>query len=124
MASAVSALLTVAVIVWVLREDSRRRDPSSQAEHLVRGSFLILATYLVLSATVMPWYLLWVVPFAAIRPGTSWLLLTWLSLLSYLIYIDQVEHPVLLWVEYSVFFLALIWEWTRRRQKAQEPSRP
>ena len=117
-ASATSALLTVAVILWVLRRDT------AEADDLVRGSFLILATYLVLSATVMPWYLLWVVPLAAIRPGVSWLLLTWLSLLSYLIYIDQIEHPVWLWIEYSVFFAAVIWEWTRPRERAREASRP
>ena len=66
-----------------------------------------------LSATVMPWYLLWVLPLAALRPGHAWMALTWLSLLSYLIYIDQVEHPWWLWTEFLIIFGILAWELSR-----------
>ncbi|MDA8016348.1 MAG: DUF2029 domain-containing protein [Thermoanaerobaculia bacterium] len=117
-ASAVSGALTLAVIAWTLRRDS------GQHEALVRGIFLILGAYLVLSATVMPWYLLWALPFVAIRPGFSWLVLTWLSLLSYLIYIDQVEHPVWLWIEFSVYFAVLGWEVLRAPSHPKQASSP
>lgn len=97
-ASLISGVLTLALIGWVLWRDD------GSADALVFGSFVILGGYLVLSATVMPWYLLWVLPLAAVRPGYAWIALTWLSLLSYLIYIDQVEHPWWLWTEFIIFF--------------------
>ncbi|HEY7216414.1 MAG TPA: hypothetical protein VIC28_17465, partial [Thermoanaerobaculia bacterium] len=39
---------------------------------------------LLLSATVYPWYVLWVLPWAALQRRTAWLALSALSLLSYL----------------------------------------
>lgn len=85
------------------------------SERLVAGTFLILGGYLVTSATVMPWYLLWVLPCAVLRPGHAWIALTGLSLLSYLIYIDQIEHPWWLWVEHLGFFVLLAWEQRKAR---------
>ncbi len=78
-----------------------------------------------LADAVMPWYLLWVLPLAALLAGTSgagawrpgvlaWIALTALSLLSYLIYIDQFEHLWWLWVEYLGFFSVLAWGVSQR----------
>ncbi len=113
-ASGASLALTVGLMVWTLRRD----DGSSS--RLISSSFLVLGGYLVTSATVMPWYLLWVLPFAALRAGTAaggekrpevlaWLVLTALSLLSYLIYAYQIEYRWWLWVEYLGFFGVLAW---------------
>ena len=55
----------------------RKTDP-------IRGSFLILGAVLLLSPTVHPWYVLWIVPLLAIRPNRAWILLTGLVPLSYL----------------------------------------
>ena len=64
-------LATLALIAWVVFKDDKT-DRS-----LVSGSFVILGGFVVLSATVMPWYLLWALPFAALscatrRPGWAW----------------------------------------------------
>lgn len=116
-AGLVSGLLTLTLIGWVLLRD----DGSDHA--LVGGAFVILGGYLVLSATVMPWYLLWVLPMAAVRPGYAWIALTWLSLLSYLIYIDQIERPWWLWTEFVVFFGILAWERMRVRRDLEFDER-
>ncbi len=77
---------------------------------------------MVLSATVMPWYLLWALPFAALMRGYAWTALTGLSLLSYLIYIDQVEHAWWLWAEFLTFFLLTAWEFRCRRRAPGTPA--
>ncbi len=64
-------LLAVAVLAW------RRRDPLASAGVLFGG-------LLVFSATVYPWYLLWVLPWAALCRQPAWLLLAALAPLSYL----------------------------------------
>ena len=119
-ARVVSLAVTLALVVWTLRRDDGGPD------RLVSGSFLVLGGFLLFSAAVMPWYLIWVLPFAALRAGTAaagerrpevaaWVVLTAASLLSYLIFIDQVEHRWWLWLEYSVFFAVLVWGLRRDR---------
>ncbi len=55
----------------------RERDPAA-------GTGRLLGRLLLLSATVYPWYLLWVLPWAALRRDAAWLALSGLILLSYL----------------------------------------
>ncbi len=118
-AGGASLAVTLALVAWTLRRD----DGSTR--RLISGSFLVLGGFLIFSAAVMPWYLLWVLPFAALRAGTAnrgertpgvlaWMVLTALSLLSYLIYVDQFEHLWWLWVEYLGFFGVLAWGFLRR----------
>ena len=78
----------------------------------IRGTFLVLAGALLLSPTVHPWYLLWVVPFLALRPNRAWILLTGLVPLSYLdpgpLLNGAAAQPWVRWVEYLPFFALLI----------------
>ena len=80
-------------------------DPGDD-EALLRRAALILGAAVLLGAAVMPWYLLWVLPLAVLARWRSWVLLTALSLLSYLTYIDQTEHAWWLVLEYGVFAAA------------------
>jgi hypothetical protein len=50
----------------------------------VAGTGRLFGTLLLLSATVYPWYLLWVLPWAALLRQRAWLALSGLILLSYL----------------------------------------
>jgi alpha-1,6-mannosyltransferase len=54
----------------------RERDP-------VAGTGRLLGRLLLCSATVYPWYLLWVLPWAALRRDVAWRALSGLILLSY-----------------------------------------
>ena len=98
----------------------------------IRESFALLAGALILSPTLHPWYLLWILPFVALVPRLSWI---WLSgavlLFSYpdLITRGPSEAPLrwLAWVEYVPFFVILGVESARRRlweRDAVTPSGP
>jgi hypothetical protein len=55
----------------------RRRTP------LIRACFLATGLLLILSPTVHPWYLIWIVPYLCFHPHPAWLLLTVTAILSY-----------------------------------------
>lgn len=158
---AVAGGVSLAITLGLVARSLYRDDGSTR--RLISGSFLILGGFLVFSAAVMPWYLLWVLPLATLHAGmhktppdpletrpagqaksrrslraaqrpaerrgwaegrtegsslgaVSWVILTALSLLSYLIYIDGVERAWWLWVEYLTFFGILAWGAHRRRR--------
>lgn len=79
-----------------------------------RAAFLILATMLLFSPNVFPWYLIWILPLLAIYPNPAWLLFTATVFLSYHVLIpyrtlglwqEQVGFQLL---EYVPFFGLLL----------------
>ena len=68
-----SGLTVLAVVAWTTW---RRFDAE-------RALFWILGAGLLLSPTVHPWYVLWILPFAALRVSRPWLLLSGLVFLGY-----------------------------------------
>jgi hypothetical protein len=73
------------------------------------GTGRLLGRLLLLSATVYPWYLLWVLPWAALERRRSWLVLAALIPLSYLPQIAGVPLMpwvfLLLWIPFGVIYL-------------------
>jgi hypothetical protein len=63
----------------------------------VTGTRRLFGTLLLLSATVYPWYLLWVLPWAALTRHPAWLTLSGLILLSYL------PVPLMPWVYLAIW---------------------
>jgi hypothetical protein len=63
----------------------------------VAGTRRLFGTLLLLSATVYPWYLLWVLPWAALTRHPAWLTLSGLILLSYL------PVPLMPWVYLAIW---------------------
>lgn len=116
-ADLVTLAATGLVLLYFLLRDDGAFDT------LTRGAGLVLGTYLVLGPTVMPWYLLWVLPLAALHRSWAWLSLTALSLLSYLVYIDQREHAWWLWIEFGGFFAVGLWELRFRRDARRGKTR-
>ncbi len=106
LAKLVLAAGVVAVVLVTLKE----RDP-------VVGTGRLFGGLLLLSATVYPWYLLWVLPWAALRRQTAWLALSALILLSYLPQRGGV--PVWPWVWLGIWgpfgVLLAIGEWRKIR---------
>jgi hypothetical protein len=70
-------LLLAAGMAGAVLRSLRETDP-------VAGTGRLFGTLLLLSATVYPWYLLWVLPWAALLRQRAWLALSGLILLSYL----------------------------------------
>ena len=69
--------LGLVIAVWTLYTVTRRRlDP-------LQESLLLLGAVILLSPTVHPWYLLWILPLAAARLSWGWLLLCLTVSLAY-----------------------------------------
>ncbi len=83
---------------------------------LATAAFAALAATAWLAPAVMPWYLLWALPFAVATGRRSWLLLCALSLLSYLVYAVHAERAWWLWLEHGAFAAALAAEELRARR--------
>ncbi|MCE2447317.1 MAG: hypothetical protein J4F35_02670, partial [Candidatus Latescibacteria bacterium] len=69
-------LCTALFALIALGVQIRYRDP-------YRAAFATLGAYVLLSPTVHPWYLLWVLPFLAFFPSPAWILLSGLIFLAY-----------------------------------------
>ncbi len=99
-------MLTVVVVSW-----RTRRRVLTTVSTTVAATGVLFGGFLLLSATVYPWYLLWVLPWAALARHRAWLLLSALLLLSYL----PQHRPVALtpWVFVIIwlpFFILLLRE--------------
>ncbi len=81
-------LLAAGMAAAVLRS-LRETDP-------IAGTGRLFGTLLLLSATVYPWYLLWVLPWAALLRQRAWLVLSGLILLSY-------QAPLWPWVFLAIW---------------------
>jgi hypothetical protein len=68
--------LGLVMAVWIYTVTRRRLDP-------LQESLLLLGAVILLSPTVHPWYLLWILPFAAARLSWGWLLLCLTVSLAY-----------------------------------------
>ncbi len=107
--------LALAFCLW----RSRRDPPESQA-------LACLGAALLFSPTLHPWYLIWILPFAALRLSRPWLLLTATSLISYEVYARAAATGAWserAWLRLPEYLLPLIlgaWlAWGRRRERPE-----
>jgi hypothetical protein len=90
----------------------RRRDP-------VRGGLFLFGSLLLCSATVYPWYLLWVLPWAALEGHRPWLLAAALAPLAYLPQLREVALFPAVWAAvWGPPALLAVADWWRRRGAA------
>jgi alpha-1,6-mannosyltransferase len=82
-------------------------------ENPYRAVFVVMGMYLVLSPTLHPWYLLWVLPFLPLFPQPAWVLLSGLIFLAYEVLIGYsmngiwAEQDWVKWAQYGPFYLLL-----------------
>jgi hypothetical protein len=104
-----AAKLIAAAVLALIVVNSVRNEWS-----LDRGAFWITGAILLLSPTVHPWYLLWMVPLIAIHPNRAWLYLTGSVFLAYFglsTYRTNGVWPQPWWIRlavYGPFFLLLV----------------
>ena len=77
--------------------------------HPVTGNGRLFGGLVICSATVYPWYLLWVLPWAALSRHRAWLSLSALIQLSYLSQITDVPHLPWIFLAIWVPFFGLLW---------------
>lgn len=106
---------------------------SLRCRDAVRGSLRLFGTLLVCSATVYPWYLLWVLPWAALERSRPWLLAAVLMPLAYLPQLTGGDLFPTLWAAIWLppAALAFLWSppgrrfagWLRRDVRGAERGR-
>ena len=85
-----------------------------------RAVFVILGAHLLLSPTLHPWYLVWILPFLALFPNPAWLLFSGLVFLAYEVLIEYsrsgtwTEQEWVKWAQYAPFYLLLALRPARR----------
>ncbi len=101
------------VFVWLV---ILLRKPITEVSDLFNRLVLLLGVFFMLSPTQFPWYFLWLLPFLALSPRPSLLLLSVMLPMYYLRFyfssIDNVEvfHNRLVWVEYAPVLLYSAYE--------------
>lgn len=82
---------------------------------LPKAIFIMLAAMLVLSPTVYPWYLLWILPFLCVYENAAWLLLSGTVIFSYFVldrffYLGKWEETIMekIYVYLPFYFLLLL----------------
>ena len=95
-------------LVWIVRREAG--DPQA----LLARIFVVATAATLLTLTLHPWYLLWIVPFLAIQPRPAWIYLSVAVALSYAFYVVAPSTRILIGVlEYLPFLLLLRWSWPR-----------
>ena len=101
---------------------------ASSSFDLCEKCLWIVAALFLLSPTEFPWYYVWVMPFLAIRPRWSLLLLAVLLPIYYLRFYYSARGEagffdnVLVWVEYVPVWALLIWEGYAARRGRPTPG--
>ena len=96
--------------------------PAASPSDLLRRAFAVLSITLLVVPTLFPWYLMWLVPFAALvsrRPSWAFILLTGLVVLLYTYYISIMAYWWTPLVEYIPFYALLALEYSARRRSRQ-----
>jgi hypothetical protein len=85
-------------------------------EWLLSSTFVILAAQLLLGAPVLPWYVLWTVPFLCWWPVAGWVLFT---LTVFAQYYGRLalpgSYPLPILLGYVPVYGLLVWAWWRNR---------
>ena len=106
LASWFGRIALLGILLWLLRR------PSDHPTDLVPGIWLVAAAATLLTPTLHPWYLLWLLPFLAIDPRPEWIYLSGAIALSYLFYLVTPWSRALLGtVEYLPFLVMLFLRW-------------
>ncbi|KAA3595918.1 MAG: hypothetical protein DWQ06_16195 [Calditrichaeota bacterium] len=107
------------------------KNPKSESKlETVKTIFILLVLYLLLTPTLQPWYLIWILPFLAIWRYFSFLLLSCLILISYYVLKDYSSLGIWkeeLWVslvQYVPFYLILFWEVFKNKSLVLDSKSP
>jgi hypothetical protein len=112
------SLLFLIALVYALRYVD---DP-------LRTAYWSFGAYILLSPTVHPWYMLWILPFMPFFPSAAWIALSSLVFLAYEILIDYslggawIEKPWVRWAQYAPFFVLLTWTALTRYIRVSRPQ--
>lgn len=111
---AAGAVLAALVVYWFRKDDG-------QPEALISQCVWLFGSYLLLTPMFAPWYLTWILPFAAMRRAWFWLALSGSIFLSYHAYLLFAESLPLVILEFAI--PVLVWLWMRRTKEGSRVYR-
>jgi hypothetical protein len=115
-------VLVILVMVIIDQMQKLRKTADFLNISYLQSSFFITGLMLLLTPTLHPWYLLWIIPFLIFVPNWSWLAFTLLIQLSYVVLIDYARDSIweesiwILLAQYIPFILLLTYEYIDRRK--------
>ncbi len=116
--SAMGGAMMAATLLWLLRSEAGSLDA------LLERIWLVATVLTLLTLTLHPWYLLWLLPLLTIQPRPAWIYLTGAISLSYLFYIVPAARALIGAVEYLPFFALLVWHWCHPPSHVQQAEPP
>jgi alpha-1,6-mannosyltransferase len=120
MARGAGVLAVVATAVWLLRRDDG--EPSS----FPRVASSMLAALILFSPTVIPWYLIWLLPLAVLAGASIWIWFTATVCLAFFVMVDGTERVAVVAIEYGwLLVVALTIVWLRKNRRVRDgPQTP
>ncbi len=117
-------LLAVLVLLIMLVDQFKKLKMTENFKGInyLQPVLLMGSAMLLLSPTLYPWYLIWIIPLLIFLPNWSWLLFTMLIQLSYFVLqgyaTDGIweESSMILWMQYLPFYGLLIFEYLDKRK--------
>jgi hypothetical protein len=126
-ARGISALALLLLVIMLFFHYARKNN-DEQRETIYYVGFVSVGCFLLLSPTLHPWYLCWIVPFLVIFPNRAWIYFTGSVFLSYMILKGYVEtgvwqeHTAVKLVEYLPFYTLLIYDAARSYRARLSPG--
>ncbi|MBI2000986.1 MAG: hypothetical protein HYS69_07385, partial [candidate division NC10 bacterium] len=107
-ASWIGRAALLGTLAWLARREAT--DPQA----LLARIFVVATATTLLTLTLHPWYVIWIVPFLAVQPRPAWIYMSGTVVLSYAFYIVASPTRILIGVlEYLPFLLLLYWQLRR-----------
>jgi len=116
-----SALL-IFLVVLVDQVKKLKATSAFRSINYIQRSFILTALFLLLTPTLHPWYLIWIIPFLVFVPNISWIIFTLLIQTSYFVLKDYSMYSIwkesiwVLLIQYIPVYALLIWEYLDRRK--------
>jgi alpha-1,6-mannosyltransferase len=111
-AMTVAGVILSALVAYFFWKDDGSDDALSRQAVWLFGAFLLL------TPMFAPWYLTWLLPFAALRRSWFWLVLSGTIFLAYHAYLNLAESPALVIAEFGLPFLF----WFLMRIRSETPQ--
>ncbi len=111
-ARATGALAILVCVVWFWERDD------GQLASFPRVASCILGALILFSPTVMPWYLVWLLPLAVLSRATVWISFTGVVCLAFFVMVKGALGASLVALEYGIFLTIALLSWLfRERQR-------
>lgn len=116
----VPAVGVVALAAWVLYAGLARRAAGPFVDRIV----VLIGGFILLSPNIFPWYVLWLVPFLAIRPSVPWIAFTGTVVLAYTFFLHE-PWSIPAWARVAEFVpLAIGAGWALRHRWSANRTAP